>query len=55
MDQSQKEKEGAEWRESQIDRDREWERIKNEKKTKGRPVQCLLGSHTSILLTWKNE
>ena len=55
MDQSQKGKEGAEWRESQIDRDGEWERIKNEKKTKGRPVQCLLGSHTSILLTWKNE
>ena len=55
MDQSQKEKEGAEWRESQIDRDREWERIKNEKKTKGWPVLYLLGSHTSILLTWKNE
>lgn len=53
MDQSQKEKEAAEWSESQ--RDREWERIKNEKKTKGRPVLYLLGSNTSILLTWRNE
>lgn len=55
VDQSQKEKEGAEWGESQTDRDRERERIKNKKKTKGRPVLYLLGSHTYILLTWKNE
>ena len=42
-------------RESDRQRDREWERIKNEKKTKGQPVLYLLGSHTSILLTWRNE
>lgn len=53
VDQSQKEKEGAEWGESQTDR--ETERIKNMKKAKGRPVLYLLGSQTYILLTWKNE
>ena len=45
VDQSQKEKEGAEWGESQTDR--ETERIKNMKKAKGKqtpePVYSLVG------------
>lgn len=42
-------------RESDRQKDREREIIKNKKKTKGRPVLYLLDSHTSTLLTWRNE